>query len=61
LFNSAYSQANLENVKLPVGATLQSTGSGGTILVKPRGPNAVTFLKDPIGPAKGIKTCLLAQ
>ncbi len=55
LFNSASSQANLANVKLPVNATLQSAGSGRTILVKPQGPNAMTFLKDPIGLAKGIK------
>ena len=32
-----------------------SAGSGQTILVKAQGPNALTFLKDPIGLAKGIE------
>jgi hypothetical protein len=42
-------------IKLPSNATLKSAGSGQTILVKPQGPNAITFLKDPIGLAKGIR------
>lgn len=45
-------------MKLSVNATLQSAGSERTILVKPQGPNAMTFLTDPIGQAKGIKNSL---
>jgi len=40
---------------VPTNATLQSLGSGLTILIKPQGPNAISFLKDPIGLAQGIK------
>ena len=46
---------NLKNVKLPTNATLQSSGSGLTILIKSQGPNAISFLKDPIGLAQGIQ------
>lgn len=49
---------NLQNLKFPTNATLQSSGRGFTILIKPQGPNAISFLKDPIGLAQGIKNSL---
>jgi hypothetical protein len=52
---SVFTDNNMINIKPPTNATLHASGCGQFILKKAQGPNALSFLKDPIGLAEAIK------